>query len=195
MSLWKCLPSPGPSKSSWGRSFTAKCCVASISLISKEKASCWGAWVAQSVERPTSAQVIISWFVSSSPASGSVLTAGSLEPASDSVSPLSAPPLLVLCISLSKINKCKKKKKKKRKRIKRKRKSILQGKGDFRNSLEVGFLAVPFTHCVALDKILSLSEPVSSFSKMAVIPPLNRGWVPLELCFRPWPICWPRPSP
>ena len=46
-----------------------------------------GAWVAQSVERPTAAQVTISRFVGSSPASGSVLTARSLEPASDSVSP------------------------------------------------------------------------------------------------------------
>ena len=45
-----------------------------------------GAWVAQSVEHPTSAQVVISWFVGSSPVSGSVLTAQSLEPASDSVS-------------------------------------------------------------------------------------------------------------
>ena len=61
-----------------------------------------GAWVARSVERPTSAQAMISWFVSSSPASGSVLTARSLEPASDSVSPsLSAPPLFMLCLSLS----------------------------------------------------------------------------------------------
>ena len=34
-----------------------------------------GAWVAQSVERPTSAQVMISQFVGSSPASGSVLMA------------------------------------------------------------------------------------------------------------------------
>ena len=64
----------------------------------------------QSVERLTSAQVVISQSVSSSPASGSVLTAQSLEPASDSVSPsLSAPPLLMLCLSLSlslsKINK------------------------------------------------------------------------------------------
>ena len=56
----------------------------------------WGAWVAQLVERPTSAQVMISRFVSSSPASGSVLTAQSLEPALDSVSPpLSAPPMLM----------------------------------------------------------------------------------------------------
>ena len=46
-----------------------------------------GAWVAQSVKRPTSAQVVISWSVSLSPASGSVLTARSLEPVSDSVSP------------------------------------------------------------------------------------------------------------
>ena len=52
----------------------------------QEKAS-WGAWVAQSVKRPTSAQVTISRSVSSSPASGSVLTAQSLEPVSDSVSP------------------------------------------------------------------------------------------------------------
>ena len=61
-----------------------------------------GTWVAQSVERPTSAQVMISRSVSSSPAWGSVLTAQSLEPASDSVSPsLSAPPLFMLCLSLS----------------------------------------------------------------------------------------------
>ena len=46
-----------------------------------------GAWVAQSVNHPTSAQVMVSRFVSSSPASGSVLTAQSLDPASDSMSP------------------------------------------------------------------------------------------------------------
>ena len=57
-----------------------------------------GAWGAQSVKRPTSAQVTISWFVSSRPTSGSVLTAPSLEPVLDSVSPsLSAPPLLITC--------------------------------------------------------------------------------------------------
>ena len=62
----------------------------------------WGAWVAQSVKRPTSAQVMISRSMSLSPASGSVLTAQSLEPASDSVSPsLSASPLLMFCLSLS----------------------------------------------------------------------------------------------
>ena len=59
-----------------------------------------GAWVAQSVERPTSAQVMTSRFVSSSPASGSVLTARSPEPASDSASPsLSAPAPLTLGLS------------------------------------------------------------------------------------------------
>ena len=61
-----------------------------------------GAWVARSVMRPTSAQVMILLFVGSSPALGSVLTAQSLEPALDSVSAsLSAPPLLMLCLSLS----------------------------------------------------------------------------------------------
>ena len=47
----------------------------------------WGTWVAQLVKQLTSAQVMISWSVSSSPTSGSVLTAQSLEPVSDSVSP------------------------------------------------------------------------------------------------------------
>ena len=57
-----------------------------------------GAWVAQSVEHLTSTQLMIARFTSLSPASGSMLTARSLEPASDSVSPsLSAPPLLMLC--------------------------------------------------------------------------------------------------
>ena len=61
-----------------------------------------GVWVAQSVKRLTLAQVMISLFVSSSPVSGSVLIARSLEPASDSVSPsLSAPPPLSLSLSLS----------------------------------------------------------------------------------------------
>ena len=60
--------------------------------------------MAQPVKRVTWAQVMISQSVSSSPASGSVLTAQGPEPASDSVSPsLSAPPLLML--SVSKINK------------------------------------------------------------------------------------------
>ena len=58
--------------------------------------------MAQSVKHPTSAQVMISQFVGSSPASGSVPTAQGLEPASDPVSPsLSASPSLTLCLSLS----------------------------------------------------------------------------------------------
>ena len=60
--------------------------------------------MAQSVKHLTSAQVMISQFVSLSPTSGSVLTAQSLEPALDSVSPsLSAPPPpppLTLCLCL-----------------------------------------------------------------------------------------------
>ena len=58
--------------------------------------------MAQSVKYLTLAKVKISWFMGSSPALGSVMTAQSLEPASDSVSPsLSAPPTLVLSLSLS----------------------------------------------------------------------------------------------
>ena len=64
--------------------------------------------MAQSVKRLTSAQVKISWSVSSSPTSGSVLTAQSLDSASDSVSPsLSALPhahSLSLSLCLPKIN-------------------------------------------------------------------------------------------
>ena len=74
-----------------------------------------GAWVAQLVKCPTLAQVMISRFVGLSPALSSVLTAQSLEPASDSVSiHLSAPPLLILCVSLSRNNKSLKLKKKTR---------------------------------------------------------------------------------
>ena len=62
----------------------------------------WSTWVAQSIERLTLAQVMILQFVGSSPASGSVLTAQSLESALGSLSPsLSAPPLLACCLSLS----------------------------------------------------------------------------------------------
>ena len=50
-----------------------------------------GTWVAQSVKHLTSAQVMISQSVGSSPASGSVLTPQSLEPVSDSVSPSLCP--------------------------------------------------------------------------------------------------------
>ena len=74
--------------------------------------TCWGARVAQPVKHLTSAQVMVSQLMGLSPASGSVLTGGSLEPASDSVSPsLSAPPLLMLCLSLSKITMKKERKK------------------------------------------------------------------------------------
>ena len=57
-----------------------------------------GAWMAQSAKHPALAQVMISQFMGLSPASGSMLTAQSLEPASESVS---APPLIVLCLSRS----------------------------------------------------------------------------------------------
>ena len=60
-----------------------------------------GTWVAQSVKHPASTQVMISRFVSLILVSSSMLTAQSLEPASDSVSPsFSAPPLLMLSLSL-----------------------------------------------------------------------------------------------
>ena len=62
----------------------------------------WGAWVAQSIKHLTLAQVMISRFMILSPVSGSVLTAKSLEPASDSVSlSLSSPPPLTLSLSFS----------------------------------------------------------------------------------------------
>ena len=54
------------------------------------KDECCGAWGAQLIKRPTLAQVMISRYMGSSPAWGSVLTAQSLKPASDSV-PLSLP--------------------------------------------------------------------------------------------------------
>ena len=46
----------------------------------------WGTWVAQPVKHLTLAQVMISWFVSSSSTLGSVLTVQRLEPVLDSVS-------------------------------------------------------------------------------------------------------------
>ena len=54
--------------------------------LAKRKRLIRGAWAPQSVKRLTSAQVTISRFMGSSPASGSVLTAQNLESASDSVS-------------------------------------------------------------------------------------------------------------
>ena len=56
--------------------------------------------MAESVEHLTSAQVMISPLVGSSPTAGPVLPAQSLEPALESVSPsLSARPPLTLCLS------------------------------------------------------------------------------------------------
>ena len=60
-----------------------------------------GAWVAQSVKHLTSSQVMVSQLMSLSATLGSALSAQSLDPASDSVSPsLSAPPPLMLCLGL-----------------------------------------------------------------------------------------------
>ena len=60
--------------------------------------------MAQSVKYPTLAQVVILQSVGSSPTSGSVLTAQSLEPAADSVSPSLSDPPPLHSLSLSKVN-------------------------------------------------------------------------------------------
>ena len=68
--------------------------------------------MAQLVKRLTSAQVMISYFVGLSPMSGSVLTAQSLEPASDSLYPslcLSPAHARTLSLSQKQINIKKKK--------------------------------------------------------------------------------------
>ena len=81
------LKSRYPKKALCASTQSVKCEITSI-----RSKNTWGAWVAQSVERPTSAQIMISRLVGSSLASGSGLTVPSLEPASDSVSPsLSGP--------------------------------------------------------------------------------------------------------
>ena len=60
------------------------------------------AWIAQLVECLTLSQVITSQFMGSRTVLGSGLTAQSLEPTSDSVSPsLSAPSALTFCFSLN----------------------------------------------------------------------------------------------
>ena len=64
----------------------------------------WGAWVAQSVELPTSAQVMISPSASSSPTSGSVWTAQSLELLGILCLPLWPFPAHALSLPVSKIN-------------------------------------------------------------------------------------------
>ena len=77
-----------------------------LSLSLSKNKHLMGAWVAQSVGQATTAQVMIWRSVSSSPMSGSVLTAQSLEPASVSMSPsLSAPPPLMLALYLSQTSK------------------------------------------------------------------------------------------
>ena len=70
-----------------------------------------GTWVARSVRRPTLAQVMISRFVGSSPASGSVLTAQSLQSAICVTLSLCPSPAHALSLSVSRINKYIKKKK------------------------------------------------------------------------------------
>ena len=78
----------------------------SLSKINLKNKFFRGTWVAQLVKHLISAQVMISQFVSSSPTSGSVLIAWSMEPALDSVSPsLSVPPPLVFCLSVKNKNK------------------------------------------------------------------------------------------
>ena len=77
-------------------------------LVAIRREQAWGTWVAQSVKHPALAQVMISQLLSSSPTSGTVLTARILEPASDSVSPSLSARHLLAC-SLSKVNKHSKK--------------------------------------------------------------------------------------
>ena len=75
-----------------------------------------GAWVVQSVKRLAWAQVMILRFVSSSPATGSVLTAWSLLRILCLRLSLPLPHLCSVSLSLLKINKLKKKKKRKPKK-------------------------------------------------------------------------------
>ena len=82
--------------------------------------------MAQSVKRPISTQVMISWFVGLSSELGSVLTAQSLGPASDSVSP-SLPLLLPHSHSVSPALKNKETfKKKERKKLSSKNRSFIR---------------------------------------------------------------------
>ena len=78
-----------------------------LGIQGQKRAESWGTWVGHSTRHPTLAQIMISRIVGLSPATGSGLTARSLGPASDSVSP-SLLPLrhsCCVCLSLSKINK------------------------------------------------------------------------------------------
>ena len=76
-----CMHPPWPEGRSWG------------SCLQGKRWSLGGAWMAQSAECLTLAQVMISQFMGLSTASGSVLTAKSLEPASNSASPCLSLPL------------------------------------------------------------------------------------------------------
>ena len=58
-------------------------------------------WLSQLVKHPTSAQVMISRFMGLSPTWGSVLTALSLKPASDSVCVSLSPFPCSVCLSVS----------------------------------------------------------------------------------------------
>ena len=77
-----------------------------ISAVEQKSGEKGGAWVAHLVKRRTSAQVTISRFVGSSPASGSVLTAQSLELLRILCLPLSLFLPHSCSVSLTKINKC-----------------------------------------------------------------------------------------
>ena len=133
--------------------------------------------MARLVKRPTSAQVTISPFMSSSPASGSMLTAQSLEPASESVSPFpSAPPLLALCLSLS-LSKINIKKKKKRKE------SIFPGVPDWLRACNSWSQGHEFDHHLGLSVYLkkkrygksgSHHQPIGSYWNLYSTPLNNR---------------------
>ena len=134
-SLWEikpllrlCAGSLEPPWDSRSPSLSPCICICEIVATSGSGKHCWiqrklmclqvqfrGTWVAQSVKLLTLAQVMILRFMSSSPTSGSVLTAWILEPVSDSVSPSLSLPLMGSCsvsLSPSKINIKKEKKKK-----------------------------------------------------------------------------------
>ena len=64
---------------SCSKTYIEKIHIVKKNILHQEKFHKRGTWVAQSVKRLTSAQVMISRSVSSSPALGSVLTAQSLE--------------------------------------------------------------------------------------------------------------------
>ena len=70
-----------------------------MSGTTKKRMKYWGVWVAQSVERLTVAQVMISWLVGSSPKLGLCWQLRACSLLWILCHPLSAPPPLVLCLS------------------------------------------------------------------------------------------------